>query len=32
MGGQYKTEYLPNEDKKLGSLRPGSREMEEGGH
>jgi hypothetical protein len=30
MGG-HQTVHLPNEDKKLDSLRPGSREMEKGG-
>ena len=31
MGGQHQTGHLPNEDQKLDSLRPGSREMEGGG-
>jgi capsule polysaccharide modification protein KpsS len=30
MGGQHQTGHLPNEDQKLDSLRPGSREMERG--
>jgi len=30
MGGEHQTGHLPNEDKKLDSLRPGSREMERG--
>ena len=30
MGGKHQTGHLPNEDQKLDSLSPGSREMEEG--
>jgi len=30
MGEQHQTGHLPNEDQKLDSLRPGSREMERG--
>jgi hypothetical protein len=30
MGGKHQTGHLPNEDKKLDSLRPGLTEMEEG--
>jgi hypothetical protein len=32
VGGYNQTGHLPNEDQKLDSLRPGSREMEDGGH
>jgi len=30
MGGEHQTGYLPNEDQKLDSLSPGSREIERG--
>jgi hypothetical protein len=31
MGGKHQTGHLLNEDQKLDILRPGSRDMEEGG-